>query len=154
MAERYSTGDKEKLVRCRMVNPKGEGQTRFVELDNFKLWEYLVTHKHGMTVEDPTICLWVNDEHYNRARDLFEKSGEVTGVNRVTIERYDPNFKFCNLIHRYCLSEETDVLLERLKSHIGEESEAAGNWDARVTVGWVIEPNVGELIEPIALGIA
>lgn len=154
MPGRFYTADKEKLVQCWMENPKGEGRYRFVEMENFRLWEYLVTTKHGMTVTAPTICLWISDNHFQRNQALFRHSGEVSGVDRVMIERYDPNYKFCNLIHRYCLTQETKDLMALLKKHITEQGADSGDWEMSVTQGWGIEPNAGELLEPVALGIA
>jgi hypothetical protein len=145
--------DKKKLVKCWMVNPSGEGRHRFVELENFRLWEYLVTTKHGMTIQDVSVCLWLSEPHFQYNRNLFEHAGSVSEVDQVTIERYDPNYKFCNLIHRYGLSDETEDLVARLKAHIKAQGPDVGDWQMTITRGRGIEPDVGELVEPIALGI-
>lgn len=144
-----------KLVKCWMVNANGEGRHRFVELENFRLWEYLVTNKHNMTISDITVCLWVSDNNFQSNRAMFEHAaGVIFRVDQVTIERYDPNYKFFNLIHRYCLSEETTDLQARLKSLIVDQGAKAGDWKMLVTEGWGLEPEIDELVEPIALGIA
>ena len=31
------------------------------QIDAFKLWEYLMTTKHGLTVGEPGLCLWIAD---------------------------------------------------------------------------------------------
>ena len=146
--------EKRKLVRCWMVNPEGEGRWRFVELEAFRLWEYVMTHKHGMTIGDLSMCLWLPDSLFQENRAMFKEAGTVTPVNQVTIERADPNYGFVHLIQRYCLAEDTEEMLRRLRSHIAKHSHAEGSWDVRTTEGWGVEPNVGELIEPVALGLA
>lgn len=145
---------KKKLVKCWMVNANEEGRWRFVELETFRLWEYLMNNKHGMRIQDVSVCLWVPDAHYQSNRAMFQHAGKVSPVNQVTIERYDPNYKFCNLIFRFCLAEETEDMVARLKEHIREYGPSDSDWSLTVTDGWGIEPNVGELVEPIALGIA
>lgn len=144
---------KKKLVKCWMINSNGEGRHRFVELENFRLWEFLVTTKHGMTVQDVSVCMWVPEPHFVSNRRLFEHAGTVNNVDQVTIQRYDPTYKFCNQIQRYCIADETEDLVARLKAHIKAQGPDVGDWRMATTHGRSIEPDVGELVEPIALGI-
>ena len=92
MAYERNVEEKRKLVRCWMVNPAGEGRWRFVELEAFRLWEYVMTHKHGMTIHTLSMCLWVPDSLFQQNSAMFKEAGTVTPVNQVTIERYDPNY--------------------------------------------------------------
>ena len=67
--------ESQKLVRCDVVNRYNESSTRFVALDAFKLWEYLMSHKHGLRVGDPRLCLWVDDDAFRRSASVFERAG-------------------------------------------------------------------------------
>jgi hypothetical protein len=142
-----------KLVKCRIVQPDHQGAWRFVELENFRLWEYLMHHKHNLHVEALAMCLWVPDAHYQSKRGLFEHAGTVFPLTQVAIERYDPNYRFIHRIYRFCLTDETDEFVARLKSHMRGEDGPHADWELTVSDGWGIEPNVHELIEPTALGL-
>jgi hypothetical protein len=154
MANERNVEEKRKLVRCWMVNPAGEGRWRFVELEAFRLWEYVMSHKHGMTIDNLSMCLWVPDSLFQQNSAMFKEAGTVTPVNQVTIERYDPNYGFYHLIQRYCLAEDTDEMIRRLRGHIAQQTGSETGWGLHTTEGWGIEPNVGELVEPVALGLA
>jgi hypothetical protein len=73
----------QKIVRCEIrragsVSPATE---RFVPLEIFGLWEYLMTHKHSFEVLNPRASLWLDmedspDSAYGEAQ--FERVTEVT----------------------------------------------------------------------------
>ena len=153
MTEHGNSQDREKLVQCWLINPQGEGRYRFLELYTFRLWEYLVTTKHGMRVESPTMRLWVPNEVYRYYEDLYSHAGNVASIDRVTIERYDPHYGFSHPIHRYTLAEDTEALVEHLEGHLSEQGIESGDWDLTVLPGYGIEPDVDELVEPVALGL-
>lgn len=150
-------GDREKLklVKCWMVNREGAGRHRFVELEMFRLWEYLVTHKHGMRIEQSRLCLWVSKAQYDRYRRLFAHARAVSAVNQVTVERYDHRYRISNFMRRYCLDAETNELTTRLERYLRESGHGPGDWNLEVTEGRGIEPEVDDLEEePLALGLS
>ncbi len=73
----------QKIVRCQLRRPGNgsPGQVRYVPLEIFGLWEYLMTHKHQFEVLHPRASLWLDmedspDTAYGEAQ--FERVTEVT----------------------------------------------------------------------------
>jgi hypothetical protein len=57
-------GASQKLVRCEILHPRDSHtvSTRFVPLEIFGLWEFLMTRRHGFEVRDPRASLWLDAE--------------------------------------------------------------------------------------------
>ena len=73
----------QKLVRCLIRTPgsKEEGSPRFIPLEIFGLWEYLMTHKHEFEVVQPRASLWLDMEDSPEtaySEQQFERVTEVT----------------------------------------------------------------------------
>jgi hypothetical protein len=110
--------ESQKLVRCEVANRHHEASIRFVEIDAFKLWEYLMTSKHGLKVGEPNLCLWIADREYKRNANVFDRAGEVEPVDRIVVDLFDREYGFSQTITRYARSAETDKVIEILRSHI------------------------------------
>ena len=74
-----------KLVRCsirrRGAEDAEQGSTRFVPLEIYGLWEYLMTTKHSFEVVLPMASLWLDMEDSPEAaysEQQFERVTEVT----------------------------------------------------------------------------
>lgn len=51
----------QKLVRCEVVSPgRDDGSVRYVPLEIFGLWSYLMEHKHGFRLASTEISLWID----------------------------------------------------------------------------------------------
>ena len=107
-----------KLVRCQLVNPYQETSVRYIELDAFRLWEYLMSHKPGMRVGEPTLCLWIPAEEYRRNASVFDRAGGVEAVDRIVFELFDREYGFSQSISRFARSAETEQMVEILRSHV------------------------------------
>jgi hypothetical protein len=73
----------QKIMRCeiRRAGTSGPATERFVPLEIFGLWEYLMSHKHGFEVVNAQASLWLDmedspDSAYGEAR--FERVTEIT----------------------------------------------------------------------------
>ncbi|MCB1802720.1 MAG: hypothetical protein KDI82_13600 [Gammaproteobacteria bacterium] len=108
----------QKLMRCEVVNRYHESSVRFVELDAFKLWQYLMSNKHGMKVGEPTLCLWVDADEYARNANVFDRAGGVEAVNRIVVDLFDAEYGFSQTITRYARAGETGQVTTILRSHI------------------------------------
>lgn len=73
----------QKLLRCR-IRPRGStdaGSERFIPLEIFGLWEYLMTHRHDFEVVGPSASLWLDMEDSPEAAyqdHQYERVTEVT----------------------------------------------------------------------------
>jgi len=53
--------ENQKLIRCKLTGAGGQAQTRLVEFELFKLWQFMMQSKHSFDVSELTMCLWVNE---------------------------------------------------------------------------------------------
>lgn len=113
--------ESQKLVRCQVLNRYQETSVRFVEIGAFKLWEYLMTTKHGLKVGEPSLCLWIDDSEYANNANVFDRAGDVEEVNRILVELFDREYGFSQTSTRYARTSETDQVLSILRSHIPPE---------------------------------
>ena len=111
----------EKLIRCNVVNRYNEQSIRFIEFNNFKLWEYLMTNKHGIKIGNMSLCLWISDDEFKENESLYLRSGEVEPVNRVVLDLFNEEYGFSNAITRFVRDVETEQVIKILTSHIPTE---------------------------------
>src|SRR5438552_16952669 len=73
----------QKLIRCgiRPEGAGGPGTARFVPLEIFGLWEFLMRSKHGFEVLEPRASLWLDMEDSPETayqEHQFERVTEIT----------------------------------------------------------------------------
>lgn len=129
----------QKLVRCQVVNRYHEASVRFVEIGAFRLWEYLMTNKHGLSVSEPTLCLWVDENDYQRSAGVFDRAGEIEVVDCIAVDLFDPEYRFSQTISRYVRSAESEQVIEILRSHIPAELSAPDTCRIDVIGGRVVQ---------------
>jgi hypothetical protein len=120
----------QKLVRC-VVRPRasrGDGSSRYVPLEIFGLWEYMMATKHGFEVIDPCASLWLDMEdspeaaydenQYERVTEItaFVYSGRDSMFTRAC--RYFPTGE-CNRLRPIFLSH-YQAGESRLQTHVRE----------------------------------
>lgn len=110
--------ESQKLIQCRVRNAKREESLRFVEFEQYRLWEYLMTHKHELTVSDPVLCLWLSEDDFREQETLYRHAGQSTVVNRIVIDLFDRHFGFTNTVIRYVMEEDTEKVLGILREHV------------------------------------
>jgi hypothetical protein len=101
----------QKLVRCqiRRRGSREAGSSRFIPLEIFGLWEYLMTTKHDFEVIEPRASLWLDMEDSPEAAYSENQYERVTEVSAFVYSGRDEMFtRAC----RYFRSDEC----ERLKS--------------------------------------
>jgi len=105
-----------KLVRCE-VRPRGSKSApspRFVPLEIFGLWEYLIATKHGFEVNAPRASLWLDVEDAPEAAYQEHEFERVTEVTAYVFSGRDDMFtRAC----RYFRSDECDRLKDIFLSH-------------------------------------
>jgi hypothetical protein len=106
----------QKLVRCeiRRAGEAGAGSARYVPLEIFGLWEYLMSRKHGFEVDASRASLWLDMEDAPEAaygEDQYERVTEVTVF--VYSERDDMFTRVC----RYFPTSECETLKPIFLAH-------------------------------------
>ena len=112
----------QKLVRCtsRPLESTGESQTRYVPLEIFGLWEFLMRSKHGFEVLEARASLWLDMEDSPEAaygEDQFERVTEVTAFV------YSGKDEMFTRACRYFPSDHCDRLKEIFLHHYRENGD-------------------------------
>ena len=125
----------QKLVRCE-IRPRGAtrpGSPRYIPLEIFGLWEYLMTARHDFEVLNPRASLWLDMEDSPEAAYSENQYDRVTEVTAFVYSGRDDMFtRAC----RYFRSEECGELRSIFLSHYAEshsrpqahERERQGIW--------------------------
>ncbi|MEO5617891.1 MAG: hypothetical protein ABIS67_08975 [Candidatus Eisenbacteria bacterium] len=112
----------QKLVRCN-IRPRGaknDGSARFIPLEIFGLWEYLMTHKHDFEVLAPRASLWLDMEDSPETAYSEKQYDKVTEVTAFVYSNRDEMFtRAC----RYFRSDECDSLKPIFLSHYQAQGE-------------------------------
>lgn len=128
----------QKLIHCKVCNPNGETTVRLIEIEMFKMWEFLLRTRHGLLVEEPTLCLWVSESAYEENSGIFEHAGEVKEVDLIAIHIFDVEYGFTHTIERYSLVDETDQVVKVLTSHIPDDLQNNDVYQVEVIPGLVV----------------
>lgn len=109
----------QKLVRChiRRRGSDSAGSLRFIPLEIFGLWEYLMSTKHDFEVVGARASLWLDMEDSPEAAYSENQFDRVTEVTAFVYSGRDDMFtRAC----RYFRSEECDELKGIFLSHYQE----------------------------------
>ena len=137
------------LVRCSVRNRAGETSTRFIEQSLFRLWQYMMSNKHGLQVERVEVSLWLPEQEWQAQHELFQQAGPVEEVKRISFAVYDAGSKLCNTLQRFVLAAEADrvkeLLLERLPADV-KDAQTSGDYAMEVEGGYaVIREDIADL---------
>ena len=113
----------QKLVRCeiRRRGSSSPPSPRYIPLEIFGLWEYLMTAKHDFEVTNPRASLWLDMEDSPEAAYSENQYDRVTEVTAFVYSGRDDMFtRAC----RYFRSEECEELASIFLSHYQQETQA------------------------------
>ncbi len=153
-ASRRDLHQSQKLVRCITRNARGEGRLRLVELESFKLWEYLMTSKHRLRIEEPAPCLWVHREEYEQNEAIYSHAANVEQVNRVVVSIYDEYYSFSHIVNRFAHQSDTAQLVQVLRSHMQGRIDNGDECDVFVIPGYCVERWHHADKPPLSIGLA
>jgi hypothetical protein len=104
-----------KLVRCELSRPEaGVGTVRYVPLEIFGLWEFLMRTKHRFEVAVPIASLWIDvDEN----PEVAYGENQYERVTEVTLLRYSEQDGMFSKVNRYFPTQECPELKNLLVRH-------------------------------------
>ncbi len=147
--------ESQKLIRCRVSSQNQSQSTRYIELENFKMWEYMVTTKHALTVDrNLSLCLWVHEEEFQRNEDVYSRAGTISAVNRLLILINDERHGYYYSASRFVPSEDTEKVRKILLSHTQQKDENNDFPTIEVIPGYTIEQKTNEDSDPLVLGLS
>jgi hypothetical protein len=105
----------QKLVRCEIRRPGSvDPSVRYVPLEIFGLWEFLMTTKHQFEVSSNVSSLWIDVEENP---DAAYGENQYERVTEVTLLRYSSRDGMFDRVNRYFPSEEYPELKNLLLRH-------------------------------------
>lgn len=143
----------QKLVQCITINEAGEERSRLVEMENFRLWEYMMVNKHGLTIKNPIPCLWIHSGDFRRQQHVFSHSQSVEAVNRIVLSIYDEAYGFSHFINRFVHATDTEQLIDVLKNHTQGRVENGDECEVMVLEGYCIHRWQHDSLPPLMVGL-
>jgi hypothetical protein len=147
--------ESQKLIRCRVSSKSNAPSIRYIELENYKMWEYMVTTKHGLVVEeDLSLCLWVHQEEFLRNENVYSRSGVISPVNRLLIMINDEKHGYYYSASRFVPDNESEKVKAILLSHTTDRQREEDLTDIEVIPGYTIEQKTHAETVPLTLGLS
>jgi len=105
----------QKLVRCEIKRTgSGAGTVRYVPLEIFGLWEFLMRQKHQFEVSASVASLWIDvDEN----PEVAYGENQYERVTEVTLLRYSEQDGMFSKVNRYFPTRECPELKNLLLRH-------------------------------------
>lgn len=106
----------QKLVRCEVRRGEDdvEPQVRFVPLEIFGLWEYLMSRRHGFQVEAARASLWLDAEE---TPESAYDAQEYDLVTEVSVFLYSGREDMFTRVCRYFPTDQCEDLKKIFLSH-------------------------------------
>lgn len=142
-----------KLLRCKIINKDGNQSERFIEFEHFKLWSYMMFHKHGLKIQDISLWLWIQEKDYLAREEIYSRAPECVDVNKLCVFVFDEHNGFSHVIHRFSLRDETPKVEKILSSHLSPELVAAGNYEITVHRGRCVKNDLKNT-QKLVLGLS
>lgn len=104
----------QKLVRCEIKRAGSAGTVRYVPLEIFGLWEFLMREKHQFEISASVASLWIDvDEN----PEVAYGENQYERVTEVTLLRYSEADGMFSKVNRYFPTEEYPELKGLLLKH-------------------------------------
>ena len=143
----------QKLIRCRMVNREGETSVRYVTLEYFLLWEYMMQTRHGFSFEEYSLCMWLSADEFEKNAELYSHSGEVEDVNRFDIEIFDDKYHYTYNVSRFVREQEVEEFNQIVLSHVPEDVRESDRFSMTIIPGYCIVKENAPDRERFVLGL-
>lgn len=127
-----------KLVKCDVVNKKLEKSCRYIKLEKYKMWSYIMEQKHGLSIVKKSLCLWMNTAEYEANSRLFGPGHKKEEVSMIEMMIFDEHNSSTFSITRFVPSETTDKVKEILKGHVNEKVIASDCLEVVVYPGYIL----------------
>jgi hypothetical protein len=140
------------LVRCEVTNRDGDPSVRFVEHNVFRLWQYMMANKHGLVVHGLSVSLWLPEQEWQSQGEIFQRSGAVESVHRISFAIYERATGLCNTMQRYVPAADADKVKDLLLQRIPHEIRVEGDFAMEMEAGRAVIRD--DVVDPATLGHA
>jgi hypothetical protein len=136
-----------------MVNRERETSIRYVTLEYFLLWEYMMQTRHGFSFEEYSLCMWIPEEEFEQHEELYSHSGELEAVNRFNIAIYDENYHYTYSVARFVREGESNDFQQIVLTHVPEDVRDSDRFEMSVTPGYCIVKENAQDRDRFVLGL-
>jgi len=146
-------GQSQKLLRCEVIGKDNRKSERFVELEHFKLWSYMMFHKHGLRIKNISLWLWIEKDEYQAREVIYQRATEKLAVNKLEVFLFDEQNGFSHVIQRYTPSSDSSKIEKILLHHLSPELVSSGNYEITVHEGLCIKHDI-KRVDTLVLGLS
>jgi hypothetical protein len=130
--------DSIKLIRCQVKNLENNDSIRYIELENYKLWEQVMLHKHRFQIKHRSLGLWIDHTTFKSKEVFFSYIGEIDEVTKLSLSIHDLKYGYCYRNNRFVLTKDLKFAREAIVNHISEEIRSSGDYEVEETLGHCI----------------
>lgn len=143
-----------RLLRCEVLNDAGEASIRYVELEQYRLWEHMMRTRHGIEVSRLQLGLWLSSSRFQANPEPFLHSGQVEDVACIMISWFNPRHHYTLDIVRYVPTEQCDSVKEILLSHVSDSKRQSEYFDLDVRHGVCVSRVIEDPGVELILGLS
>lgn len=129
--------DSSQLIKCLVQNNQQQTSYRLIERDYFNLWHYLVSNKHGLTLLETSLCMWVSTPEFEAKEAIYRRAGAVEAANRLMLMVFDETGNFANTV-RYVPHADSSQLEQILISHVPDIQREDGQYSLQKDHGYLV----------------
>lgn len=149
-SQRNALAGHPRLLRCDVVNTAGGTGVRYVELEQFRLWEYMMRTRHKLEVRGIRVGLWLTSPEFRANAGTLLHGGSAEEVTQIRISAFNTRHLYTLETVRYVPTEQFESVKEILLSHVADSDAERQNFDVSehhgVCVSRVIEDPEIELV--------
>lgn len=143
-----------RLLGCEVLNPAGESSVRYVDLEQYRLWEYMMRTRHGIEVRVAQLGLWVGPSEYHANPDRFMHMDAADEVTRITIGRFNPRHNYTFETVRYVPTAEFESVKQIFLSHLSRAEEQSEHFELTEWHGIYVSRTVEQPEMELILGLS
>jgi hypothetical protein len=114
----------------------------------------MITRKHGLTISELSLCLWVNEAEFKEKEELYTRGGVVEPVHRIVVSIFDNKNGFFHVTSRYVLDQDVNKVRGILLSHIPNKFDNEDSFEVETYPGKAIEKEKISDLNEIVLGLS
>lgn len=119
-----------KMIRCFLGKPTPrpesadgappERSVRFIPLEEFELWKFMMENKHGLSVSDASVSVWVDQEEFDRLRAVYARAATLLKVRKLSFFAYSEEDSIDYQATRFVAQDECEKVKEIILGHLRE----------------------------------
>lgn len=143
-----------RLLRCDVVNRAGGAGLRYVELEQFRLWEYMMRTRHGIEVRGLRVGLWLTSPEFRANAGPLLHGGTAEEVTQITISAFNTRHHYTLDTVRYVPTDQFESVKEILMSHVADSGLEGQNFDVRERHGVCVSRAIEDPEIELVLGLS